>query len=71
MIADHRGHVIKIADFLSCNLSDHDINLVVEKSKGELSKGKAGKWVKFFSDEQNQFVDNRCQQLYAPLGIPY
>ncbi len=33
MIADHRGHVIKIAKFMGYNLSDSVVDYIVEKTK--------------------------------------
>ena len=93
-IKDHRGHVVKIADFLGHSLSEKAIDLIVEKSTVKemfpkykvmdvedptwntdrsffIRKGKVGDWVNYFSNEQSEYVDEKCRQLLEPLGLTY
>ena len=94
MHKDHRGHVVKIADFVGHSLSEKAIDLIVEKSTVKemfpkykvmdvedptwntnrsffIRKGKVGDWVNYFSNEQSEYVDERCRQLLEPLGLTY
>ena len=36
-----------------------------------IRKGTVGDWHNYFSNEQNEFVAERCRQLLEPLGLTY
>ena len=93
MKADHRAHVLKIAQFLDQEMSQKVVDVIVQKTNFQsmskevnpvvktyetwkkegdfVRKGEIGNWLEYFSDEQSEYVDNKCEEYLQKLGIKF
>ena len=57
-----------------CN--DPNLNVTgIPTFKQEISKflrrGKVGDWKDYFSEEQNEYIENKCKKIFDPIGLKF
>ena len=72
---------VKVADVITEKTSVKQMSAVVYDAMKQLTawnpekrfvrKGTVGDWMNYFSEEQSQYVDEKCQKYFEPLGLRF
>ncbi len=86
MQKDRRGHILKIAKFMGCEVSDKVLEYILQKTSvpvmsdefntpikwvNLVRKGQVGDWMNYFSKQQSDHVDEKCKEYFEPLGLTF